>query len=233
MNGSDSGDKERSTSALGVLHEMLSEEIRKLRTADDWTRWLKTVAAFHHYSFRNAVLIAAQKPDATVVGDMSMWRHLGRHVPKDEKPVRIFAPIFSRSINDAGVVTRPTYHDLVDDSEAAKSGRGRRLVGFRVAHVWDVSQTAGEPLPKLARSGPVPGSVPVGLWDGLITCFEREGYELSAEPAGEKTPHGSQTSRRAGSDLIGWAKDVRSRVWPTTSRTSCCTILMPSSHPAM
>jgi hypothetical protein len=211
MNVADSGDKERATSALGTSHEMLGEEIRKLRTADDWKRWLRTATAFHEYSFRNAVLIAAQKPDASLIGERRMWRHLGRHVPKDENAMQIFAPVFSRStkaVNDAGVVTRRTDHDLADDSETAKARPGRRLVGFRVAHVWDVSQTDGEPLPKPPSSGPVPGSVPVGLWEGLITCFEGEGYKLSTEPTGRRASHGF-TDFEARRIVLVWTGETR------------------------
>ncbi|MGC4939892.1 ImmA/IrrE family metallo-endopeptidase [Kribbella sp. DT2] len=184
MNVGDSGDKERSTSALGVLHDMLGEEIRKLRTADDWKRWLRTAAAFHEYSFRNAVLIAAQRPGATLLGERAAWRYLGRRVVGDENAMRIFAQVFSRatkSVNAAGTVTRRVDHDLAADSETPKVRPGRRLVGFRVAHVFDVSQTDGEPLPK-PSAGPVVGRPSARLWEGLATCVEGEGYELLVEP---------------------------------------------------
>jgi hypothetical protein len=185
MNGADSRDNEGFTSGLGALHEELGEELRRLRTADDWRRVLRTAAAFHQYSFRNVVLIAGQRPGSTLLGERDTWRYLGRRVLEDENALRIFAPIFSRSskaVDEAGVVTRRTDHELATDSETARVRSGRRLVGFRVAHVWDVSQTEGEPLPKLAGPERVVGHVPVGLWEGLATWVEAEGFQLSVQP---------------------------------------------------
>ncbi|GAB3823093.1 hypothetical protein GCM10028799_39020 [Kribbella italica] len=185
MDSADSGKTEVPASTVDSLHEMLIEEIRKLRTADDWKRWLKTATAFHEHSFRNAILIAAQRPDATLVGGWSTWKHLGRNVSKGEKAIRVFAPVFSRSkqvVDDKGAIARRVDLDLADDSETAKRRPGRRLVGFRVAYVWDVSQTNGEPLPKPPASARLVGPAPTGLWEGLATCVEGEGFRLSVEP---------------------------------------------------
>jgi DNA primase len=52
---------------LEALHERLVDEVRKICTGDDWRAWLDTAARFHRYSFRNVVLIAAQRPTATTV----------------------------------------------------------------------------------------------------------------------------------------------------------------------
>jgi hypothetical protein len=185
MNVADSGTTEGASSTVDSLHEMLIEEIRKLRTADDWKRWLKTAAAFHEYSFRNAILIAAQRPEATLVGGWSTWKQLGRNVSKGEKAIRVFAPVFSRSkkvVDDKGATARRVDLELADDSETAKKRSGRRLVGFRVAYVWDVSQTNGEPLPKPPAAARLVGPAPTGLWEGLATCVEGEGFRLSVEP---------------------------------------------------
>ena len=54
---------------------------------------------------------------------------MGRYVRKGERGIPILAPIFSTITNDKG------------EEE-------QRLVGFKVVYVFDVSQTAGEPLPE-------------------------------------------------------------------------------------
>lgn len=92
---------------------------------------LKLMARFHKYSFNNCVLIAEQFPDATRVMGFHGWKKLGRSVKKGEKGIGITAPLAVRK-KDAPV----------DEKE---------ILGFRVVHVFDVSQTEGDDLPKLTR----------------------------------------------------------------------------------
>jgi hypothetical protein len=156
-----------------------------LRTADEWKKWLTTAAAFHQYSFRNAVLIALQMPQATSVAGYSSWKKLGRHVMERQKSIRIFAPVFSRSskVQEEGKVAATRIdHELVDEARLGSMPKGRRLVGFRVAHVWDVSQTGGEPLPDIPQPAPVTGTAPVGLWEELGGLVREAGFTLSVEP---------------------------------------------------
>lgn len=93
---------------------------------------LKLMARFHRYSFNNCVLIAEQFPDATQVMGFHGWKKVGRSVKNGEKGIGITAPLAVRK-KDA-----PT-----DEKE---------IRGFRVVHVFDISQTEGDDLPKLARS---------------------------------------------------------------------------------
>lgn len=174
----------QSGSPAADLHKVLMREIRNLRTADEWKRWLGVAAVFHQYSFRNAVLIAMQMPQATSVAGWSTWKKLGRHVMKGEKAIKILAPIFSRSQkaqNEAKEASTWVIHELADAS-AGSVPKGSRLVGFRVTNVWDVSQTAGEPLPRPPGVGPVVGSAPAGLWDKLADQVKAYGFHLSVEP---------------------------------------------------
>ncbi|EAF1137859.1 LtrC-like protein, partial [Listeria monocytogenes] len=46
---------------------------------------LNVLASGHHYSFNNVVMIASQRPDATMVRGFKQWQALGRHVVKGEK----------------------------------------------------------------------------------------------------------------------------------------------------
>lgn len=92
---------------------------------------LKLMARFHRYSFNNCVLIAEQFPDATQVMGFHGWKKVGRSVKKGEKGIGITAPLAVRK-KDA-----PT-----DEKE---------IRGFRVVHVFDITQTEGDDLPKLAR----------------------------------------------------------------------------------
>lgn len=128
--------------------QLTTEAIQKLAQAleagksDTLTAFLTAVARFHHYSFGNVMLIAAQRPDATHVAGFNAWRKLGRYVKKGEKGIVIIAPVPLR---------RDTNTTAADD-ETRDTG-----MRFKAAYVFDVSQTDGEPLPQLTRVTGDPG----------------------------------------------------------------------------
>ena len=47
--------------------------------------FLQAMGRFHRYSLRNAMLIQAQRPDATRVAGFGTWKKLRRFVKKGEK----------------------------------------------------------------------------------------------------------------------------------------------------
>jgi antirestriction protein ArdC len=107
-------------------------------------QFLATLARFHHYSFGNALLIAFQKPEATHVAGFHTWRKLGRYVKKGEHGIAILAPMVGRK-DRVTVAPEPT-----DDQT-------RSLRGFKVAYVFDVTQTDGQALPQFAQPVGEPG----------------------------------------------------------------------------
>lgn len=115
--------------------------------SDTLTRYLDVLARFHRYSFGNVMLIASQKPDATHVAGFHTWKSLGRWVKKGEQGIAILAPMVGRKRRDG------TDRPAVDDSD----GNVRQLCGFRVVHVFDVSQTEGAELPEFAGIHGDPG----------------------------------------------------------------------------
>jgi antirestriction protein ArdC len=108
-------------------------------------RFLEFQARFHHYSFRNCVLIAVQNPAATYVAGFARWKQLGRHVKKGEKGLAILAPL----------VRKTKKEETSDDEEEASESRTLR--GFRTVFVFDVSQTEGDTLPEFSRIHGDPG----------------------------------------------------------------------------
>ncbi len=66
--------------------------LEALRSSEGWTRWMEVRRRFHHYSFRNQILIADQCPEATVVAGFRRWFDLGYAVRKGETAIRIWAP---------------------------------------------------------------------------------------------------------------------------------------------
>lgn len=49
------------------ITERLERGVKELFTSDQYTEYLNTMSKFHNYSFNNTVLIAMQKPEATLV----------------------------------------------------------------------------------------------------------------------------------------------------------------------
>lgn len=101
--------------------------------------FIRSLGRFHRYSFGNTLLIHMQRPDATRVAGFAAWRQLKRSVRKGEKSIVIMAPVVRR---------------YKDASGGEKAGR---LMGFKAAHVFDLSQTTGEPLAEMPRTSGSPG----------------------------------------------------------------------------
>jgi hypothetical protein len=134
----------------------LTDAIGEARASDHFQQWLDAQAAFHDYSYRNALLITRQCPGATRVAGYRTWQdEFDRHVCEGESAIWIWAPIRAPACPDCG--NSPSYrsHDDCTD-EVPQDDWTEDVVGFRPVPVFDVSQTAGEPLPDLdtaARGG--------------------------------------------------------------------------------
>ena len=107
--------------------------------SEELTKFLDTMSTFHNYSYGNCMLIAQQKPDATLVAGFRAWLKLGRCVRKGEKGICILAPMVGKKETEDG------------------SGETRDVFGFRAVHVFDVSQTEGEELPDVNKISGDPG----------------------------------------------------------------------------
>jgi DNA primase len=165
---------------LEQLHVRLADEVAALRSGEDWKRWLAAAARFHHYSFNNVLLILAQRPDATQVAGFRTWQTLGRHVDRGQKGIQILAPVYRRQRGSDnpevdGAEDRGTFPE---DAPTDQPSTPRRLVGWRVAYVWDVAQTSGEPLPEQPRPTLLSGQAPVGLWEALAGEVTGRGFVL-------------------------------------------------------
>lgn len=67
------------------LPAQIETGVADLVDGDDWQRWLTVAARFPKYSFRNQLLILAQRPDARVVMGYRAWQALGHQVRRGEK----------------------------------------------------------------------------------------------------------------------------------------------------
>ena len=185
------GDPER----IAALHAQMAEQVTALREGPEWAAWLEAAARFHDYSFNNVVLILAQRPDATAVAGYQRWRTFGRQVERGEKGIAILAPVVRRTdrtdpADDGGRAaggpstgSGPTSEVSVEGGADTAPGRAR-VAGFRVTHVWDVTQTSGTPLPVLPRPQLLAGQAPDGLWDRLVAAIADHGYTVERGDCG-------------------------------------------------
>ncbi|MBN9176963.1 MAG: serine/arginine repetitive matrix protein 2 [Microbacterium sp.] len=181
---------------LDELHERLVSAVEKLVIGDDWRRALEFTARFRSRSFGNGILIAVQHfaayeagrvpdPEPSYVAGYKQWQGLGRQVEKGQPGYMIFAPVTGRFASstpqDSASWRRLGKFEKPQPGEAVRS----RMVGAKPAYVWDVSQTAGDPIPERSSPALLVGGAPEGLWEGLAGLVEAEGFAvLRVEHAG-------------------------------------------------
>lgn len=151
---------------LETLHAELESGVAALIDSDAWQAWLTVASKFHNYSFNNSMLIMLQCPNATHVAGFRRWQELGRQVRKGEKSIGIFAPS-----------TRKVKDDITGEES-------RRVIGFRVVSVFDISQTDGDPLPAEPMPVLLQGDAPAGLWDAVAGILAANEFTLSRGDTG-------------------------------------------------
>ncbi len=159
------------TDKLGQLHRRLEAEVLGLISGTDWQSMLVVASRFHRYSARNIFLIHAQRPDATRVAGFGRWRALGRHVRRGESGIAILAPCVHRAKEVNGADNNDKKNND-DDAPPASV-----LRGFKVAYVFDESQTDGPPLADV-RPRLLVGDDTARLWSGLADQVVGAGYSI-------------------------------------------------------
>lgn len=134
------------------LTDKLEQGLQDLFNSDSYRNYLSTMSKFHNYSFNNTLLIAMQKPDATLVAGYKAWqKNFERHVNKGEKAIRILAPAPYKIKEERDKIDPVTQELLLDkDGNPKKEEVEITIPAFRAVSVFDVSQTDGKPIPELA-----------------------------------------------------------------------------------
>lgn len=118
--------KEERDAEMKNLIEKIQHEVEQFGDSKTFKKYLKTMSKFHNYSFNNTILIASQRPTATKVAGYTAWqKDFNRQVKKGEKGIRIFCPI------------KRSYDTENENGETEHV----EYTGFRVASVFDLSQT--------------------------------------------------------------------------------------------
>ena len=134
------------------LTDKLEQGLQDLFNSNSYCNYLRTMSKFHNYSFNNTLLIAMQKPDATLVAGYKAWqKNFERHVNKGEKAIRILAPAPYKIKEERDKIDPVTQELLLDkDGNPQKEEVEITIPAFRAVSVFDVAQTDGKPIPELA-----------------------------------------------------------------------------------
>lgn len=133
------------------LTDKLERGLTELFNSDSYKNYLSTMSKFHNYSFNNTLLIAMQKPEASLVAGYKAWqKNFDRHVNKGEKAIRILAPAPYKIKEERDKVDPVTQEIILDrDGNPQKEEVEITIPAFRAVSVFDVSQTDGKPIPQL------------------------------------------------------------------------------------
>ena len=160
------------------LLKRLEDGVRSVMSSEGWRSFLAAQARFHTYSPGNVLLILSQDPHATRVAGFHTWREMGRFVKKGEHGIAILAPVFPKKEEKPESGGRPAVQEPAGDGKATVES-DRAPVRFRVAHVFDVAQTDGKPLPEPPAHRLTGNSAEAGTLIARLTrLVEQEGLRL-------------------------------------------------------
>ena len=145
-------EKQTNKDRMREIVDSIENGIKELFESDKYRQYLSTMSRFHRYSVNNTMLIYMQRPDATHVAGFNKWRNqFGRNVLKGEKGIRIIAPTpYKKKVEEIKTDPETNTPVLDADGKAIIEEKEIRIPMFKVVSVFDVSQTAGKPLPQLA-----------------------------------------------------------------------------------
>ncbi|MHB1772063.1 MAG: ArdC-like ssDNA-binding domain-containing protein [Acidimicrobiales bacterium] len=158
-------------------HADLTAAVESISTGDDWRALLDFSTKFHRYSAGNLAWLMAQATrrgvELTHVGGFGTWLGLGRSVNKGEKGFMVLAPV----VRDWSKVDEDE-----QSGDESTTTAGKRLCGFKVAYVFDESQTSGDDIPEPESiCHRLEGAGPEGAWEAVAELVRAAGYELRRE----------------------------------------------------
>lgn len=75
---------------LSECKQLLQETRQKIvSSTEEWKSFLRFSAQIYKYNFSSALLIYAQRPDATALAPMETWNRVGRRVNAGAKGIPI------------------------------------------------------------------------------------------------------------------------------------------------
>ena len=155
---------EKPADKLKEITDRLEQGITELFESERYKEYLRVMSKFHNYSFNNTLLIAMQKPDASLVAGFSSWKNnFGRNVMKGEKGIKIIAPSPFTVKQEVEKTDPQTGKPVIGkDGKPVTEEKEIKVPAYKVVSVFDVSQTEGRELPDIA----------VDELTGDVDCFK-------------------------------------------------------------
>ena len=143
---------EKPAEKLKEITDRLEQGITELFDSERYKEYLKVMSKFHNYSFRNTVLIAMQKPDASLVAGFSAWKNnFERNVMRGQKGIKIIAPSPYKIKQEMQKIDPHTQKPIIGkDGKPVTEEKEVTIPAYKVVSVFDVSQTEGKELPDIA-----------------------------------------------------------------------------------
>ena len=143
---------EKPAEKLKEITDRLEQGIAELFDSERYREYLKVMSKFHNYSFRNTVLIAMQKPDASLLAGFSAWKNnFERNVMKGQKGIKIIAPSPYKIKQEMQKIDPHTQKPVIGkDGKPVTEEKEVTIPAYKVVSVFDVSQTEGKELPDIA-----------------------------------------------------------------------------------
>lgn len=135
---------------MDSIMQSLESGVEELFTSNRYQEFLKTMAKFHNYSFNNTMLIAMQRPDATLVTSYKNWQSMGRQVMKGEKGITIIAPAPYKKMKEKEVLDENQRPIMGTDGKPKTEKVEVTVPHFKAVTVFDIAQTSGEPIQTIA-----------------------------------------------------------------------------------
>ena len=135
---------------MNSILKSLETGVENIFTGDKYAQYLQTMSKFHRYSFNNTLVIAMQRPDATLVTGYRNWQSMGRQVKKGEKGITILAPAPIKRKREQEILDQ-NHKPLLDADGKPRTEEVEVVIPrFKPTTVFDISQTDGEPIETLA-----------------------------------------------------------------------------------
>ena len=139
---------------LKEITDRLEQGITELFDSERYKEYLQVMSKFHNYSFNNTLLIAMQKPDASLIAGFNAWKNnFGRNVMRGEKGIRILAPSPYKIRQEVEKKDPQTGKTVTDSSgKPVMETKEIQIPAYKVVAVFDVSQTEGRELPAIGAN---------------------------------------------------------------------------------
>ena len=143
---------EKPAEKMKEITDRLEQGITELFDSERYKEYLKVMSRFHNYSFNNTLLIAMQKPDASLVAGFTAWKNnFQRNVIKGEKGIKIIAPSPFKVKQQTEKIDPHTRKPVMGkDGKPVMEEKEVTIPAYKVVSVFDVSQTEGKELPDIA-----------------------------------------------------------------------------------